>query len=90
MNSMQDIIANVDEKCNVEILSSLQKAANMMAMQDKTNYGISDEGQSKLLRRIDIRAKKPRPGLNMFDYSTRPTPRLCSPPLQQPPMATIG
>ena len=30
---------------------------------------MSDEVQSELLRRIDIRAKKPSSGLNMFDYT---------------------
>ena len=54
MNSMQEIIANVDERSNAEILTSLRKAANMMSMQDKTEYWLSDEGQSELLRRIDL------------------------------------
>ena len=63
---MQDIIANVDERSNVEIVTSLREAANMMSMQDKTEYWLSDEGQSEF-RRIDIRAKKPDSGLSMFD-----------------------
>ena len=69
MNSMQDIIANVDERSNAEILTSLKKAASMMSMRDKTEYWLSDEGQSELLRRIDVRAKKPDSGLSVFDYS---------------------
>ena len=69
MDSMQDIIANVDDKSNVEILTSLRKAANMMSMQDKTNHWMSDEGQSELLRRIDIRVKKPSSVLIMLDYT---------------------
>ena len=63
------MIANVDEKSNVEILTSLRKAVNMMSMQDKTNYWMSDEWQRELLRRIDIRAKKPSSGLSVLDYS---------------------
>ena len=70
MNSMQDIIANVDERSNAEILASLKKAANMMSMRDKAEYWLSDEGQSELLRRIDMRAKKPDSGLSMFDYTS--------------------
>ena len=58
------------EKSNVEILASLRKAANMMSMQDKTNYWMSDEAQSELLRRIDTRAKKPVSSLSLFDYSS--------------------
>jgi hypothetical protein len=66
---MQDIIANVDDRSSAEILTSLKKAANMMWMRDKTEYWLSDDGQSELLRRIDIRAKKPDSGLSVFDYS---------------------
>ena len=34
----------------------------MMSMQDKAGYWLSDEGQSELFRRIDIRVKKPSSG----------------------------
>jgi hypothetical protein len=46
MNSMQDTIDNADERSNAEILTSLKKAAKMMSMRDKTEYWLSDEGQS--------------------------------------------
>ena len=69
MNPMQDIIANVDERSSDEILTLLKKAAKMMSTMGKAEYWLSDEGQKELLRRIDIRAKNPDFGLNMFDYT---------------------
>lgn len=69
MNSMQAIIANVDERSSEEILTLLKKAAKIMSTMGKAEYRLSDEGQKELLRRIDIRAKKPDSGLNKFDYT---------------------
>ena len=34
---MQDIIANTDEKSNIEILKSLRQSANMMAKQRRSD-----------------------------------------------------
>ena len=51
------------------ILTLFKKAAKMMSTMGKAEYWLSDEGQKELLRRIDIRAKKPVSGLNMFDYT---------------------
>ena len=66
---MQDIIANVVERSSDEILTLLKKAAKMMSTMGKAEYWLSDKGQKELLRRIDIRAKKPDSGLNIFDYA---------------------
>ena len=41
----------------------------MMAKQQKSDYWLSDKGQSELLRRIDIRSRKPESCLNVMDYT---------------------
>ena len=44
---------------NVQILENLKKAATIMQVSSGTDYWISDEGQSDLLRRIHAESKPP-------------------------------
>ena len=78
MESMQSTISNADQHSNAEILESLKKAAKAMSRNWQTDYWVTDEGQSKLLRIIDLRAQKPCTGLNMFDYTNETKAMLSS------------
>ena len=78
MNSMQAVINNADECTNSEILESLMQAASMLAVQNQDEYWMSDDGQTELLRRIDVRNEKPASYLSMFDYSDGTKAMLCS------------
>ena len=69
MSSIQSTISNSDQHSNADILESLKNAARAMSKNWQTDYWVTDEGQSELLRIIDLRSQKPCPGLNMFDYT---------------------
>ena len=59
MNSMQNVINSAEQCSNSEILESLMQAAPMMAKQNQSDYLMSDDGHTELLRRIEVRSEKP-------------------------------
>jgi hypothetical protein len=70
MKNLEDIIRNPEASSNVEILSCVRLAANTMAKKEKSDYWLTDAGQTELLRRIDKRSKPPSAGgLCVFDYT---------------------
>ena len=50
----------------------------MMAKQNQSDDWMSDDGQTELLRRIEVRNEKPASYLNMFDYTDGTKAMLCS------------
>ena len=49
----------------------------MMAKQNQSDYWMSDDGQTELLRRIEVRNEKPASYFNMFDYTDGTNAMLC-------------
>ena len=78
MNSMQTVINSADQCTSSEILGSLMKAASMMAIQIQDDYWMSDDGQTELLRRIEVRNETLASHLSMFDYIDGTKAMLCS------------
>ena len=50
----------------------------MMAKQNQSDDWMSDDGQTELLRRIEVRNEKPASYLNMFVYTDGTKAMLCS------------
>ena len=78
MNSIQTVLNSADQRTYSEILESLMQAASMMAIQNQNDYWMSDDGQTGLFRRIEVRNEKPASYLSMFDYTDWTKHMLCS------------
>ena len=49
-----------------------------MASKSKSDYWLSSDGQTDLLRMIDVRSQKPNKSLDMFDYMSETKAMLSS------------
>ena len=67
MNSVQNEIDSAEESAKPRILESLTRATTVMAKEKQSNYWMTEDGQSELLRRIEARNVKPTSHLDMFD-----------------------
>ena len=69
MNSVQIRIDSAEESAKPKILESLARAAAVMAKEKQSNYWMTEDGQTELLRKIEARNVKPKSHIDMFDYT---------------------
>jgi hypothetical protein len=64
---------------NSQIRDTLQKQAKVLNKNNRTDFWLSDAGQTELLRRLDVDSDRHSSnGLSLFDYTAESKAMLCS------------
>ena len=84
MKMIPDIIKRAKSSTNNEVIDALKQAAEIITAKMESEYWVSDEGQSELLKMLEERAKPPTSKertaapLLELDYTAESKAMLCS------------